>query len=160
MFRPSCAGFLSRPPRLARRCADGVHLALAVALLAVGSGSTRGQDCDGNGESDVFEIEVGVSEDCNGNGLPDACELGPVRQVVSFAEAITYAVQTRRQTVIAGDFDGDGDVDLATANMNSNDVSILVNDGKGRFDFLKGTEIYKRRLGAVERPLFRLEVAA
>mgnify|MGYP006929356172 CR=1 FL=1 len=27
-------------------------------------------------------------------------------------------------------------------------------------DFLKGTEVYKRRLGAVERPLFTLEVAA
>ena len=32
--------------------------------------------------------------------------------------------------------------------------------GLGRFDFLKGEEIYKRRLGAQERPLFRLEVAA
>lgn len=39
-------------------------------------------------------------------------------------------------------------------------ISRAVADGKGRFDFLKGTEIYKRRLGAVERPLFRLEVAA
>ncbi len=32
--------------------------------------------------------------------------------------------------------------------------------GRGRFDFLKGTESYKRRLGAVERPLYRLVVAA
>lgn len=30
--------------------------------------------------------------------------------------------------------------------------------GRGRFDFLKGSETYKRRLGAVERPLFTLHV--
>lgn len=30
--------------------------------------------------------------------------------------------------------------------------------GRRRFDFLKGTEVYKRRLGAVERPLVVLEV--
>jgi len=39
-------------------------------------------------------------------------------------------------------------------------ISRAVADGKRRFDFLKGAEVYKRRLGAVERPLFRLEVAA
>jgi len=31
--------------------------------------------------------------------------------------------------------------------------------GLGRFDFLKGEEIYKQRLGAQQRPLVRLEVA-
>lgn len=30
--------------------------------------------------------------------------------------------------------------------------------GKHRFDFLRGAEGYKRRMGAVERPLYRLEV--
>ncbi|MEE8497357.1 MAG: GNAT family N-acetyltransferase, partial [Acidimicrobiia bacterium] len=39
-------------------------------------------------------------------------------------------------------------------------INRAVMEGKGRFDFLKGTEDYKRRLGAVERPLFRLDVAA
>ena len=39
-------------------------------------------------------------------------------------------------------------------------ISRAVANGKGRFDFLKGAEDYKRRLGAVDRPLFRLEVAA
>jgi CelD/BcsL family acetyltransferase involved in cellulose biosynthesis len=38
-------------------------------------------------------------------------------------------------------------------------ISRAVAGGKGRFDFLKGAEVYKRRLGAVERPLFRLQVA-
>jgi len=39
-------------------------------------------------------------------------------------------------------------------------INRAVMEGKGRFDFLKGAEDYKRRLGAVERPLFRLDVAA
>lgn len=39
-------------------------------------------------------------------------------------------------------------------------IARTVRQGKGRFDFLKGSEPYKRRLGAVERPLYRLEVSA
>ncbi len=33
-----------------------------------------------------------------------------------------------------------------------------IDDGRQRFDFLKGAETYKRRFGAVERLLYRLEV--
>ncbi len=56
------------------------------------------------------------------------------------------------------------DVDLADLSPGIILTDFLIKravvEGKGRFDFLKGTEAYKRRLGAVERPLFRLEVAA
>lgn len=38
-------------------------------------------------------------------------------------------------------------------------IGKAASDGRSRFDFLKGDEVYKRRLGAVARPLFRLEVA-
>jgi CelD/BcsL family acetyltransferase involved in cellulose biosynthesis len=38
-------------------------------------------------------------------------------------------------------------------------VQAMSSAGRVRFDFLKGTEAYKRRLGAVERPLVTLEVA-
>jgi CelD/BcsL family acetyltransferase involved in cellulose biosynthesis len=44
---------------------------------------------------------------------------------------------------------------LVDALIHSNAAS-----GRTRFDFLKGTEVYKRRLGAVERSLVTLEVAA
>jgi len=38
-------------------------------------------------------------------------------------------------------------------------ITRTARQGKDRFDFLKGVEAYKRRLGAVERPLYRLEVS-
>jgi len=37
-------------------------------------------------------------------------------------------------------------------------ITRTARQGKARFDFLKGVEAYKRRFGAVERPLYRLEV--
>ncbi|BBA36435.1 hypothetical protein sS8_4505 [Methylocaldum marinum] len=46
-------------------------------------------DCNGNGTSDVRDIESGKASDANANHIPDACE-------------------TNR---LAGDLDGDGDVD-------------------------------------------------
>jgi CelD/BcsL family acetyltransferase involved in cellulose biosynthesis len=39
-------------------------------------------------------------------------------------------------------------------------VSRSVADGLSHFDFLKGDEVYKQRMGARERPLFRLQVSA
>ena len=46
------------------------------------------RDCDGDGDSDLYDILTGASLDANANAVPDECEL-------------------------AGDLDGDGDVDLA-----------------------------------------------
>lgn len=39
-------------------------------------------------------------------------------------------------------------------------IGRTMRSGRTRFDFLKGSEPYKRRLGAQERPLYRLSVAA
>jgi CelD/BcsL family acetyltransferase involved in cellulose biosynthesis len=39
-------------------------------------------------------------------------------------------------------------------------IERAIEDGLGRFDFLKGDEIYKFRLGAEERPLFRVRGSA
>lgn len=39
-------------------------------------------------------------------------------------------------------------------------IETAIDEGLPRFDFLKGDEVYKFRLGAEERPLFRLEVGA
>ena len=36
-------------------------------------------------------------------------------------------------------------------------IETAIEEGLPRFDFLKGDEVYKFRLGAEERPLFRLE---
>ncbi len=32
-------------------------------------------DCNGNGTSDLVDIETGLSEDCNRNGVPDECDI-------------------------------------------------------------------------------------
>ncbi|MGA1225409.1 MAG: dockerin type I domain-containing protein, partial [Phycisphaerales bacterium] len=34
-----------------------------------------GDDCNGNGLDDTYEITVGLASDCNQNGVPDACEI-------------------------------------------------------------------------------------
>ncbi len=39
-------------------------------------------------------------------------------------------------------------------------IETAIEEGLARFDFLKGDEVYKFRLGADERPLFRLEARA
>ena len=39
-------------------------------------------------------------------------------------------------------------------------IARTARQGTKRFDFLKGTETYKRRMGAVDRPLYRLVVVA
>jgi hypothetical protein len=36
-------------------------------------------------------------------------------------------------SIVAADFDSDGDIDLAVANVNSNNVSVLKNNGSGKF---------------------------
>ena len=38
-------------------------------------------------------------------------------------------------------------------------IETAISEGIGRFDFLKGDEVYKFRLGAVERPLFRVRAS-
>jgi CelD/BcsL family acetyltransferase involved in cellulose biosynthesis len=37
-------------------------------------------------------------------------------------------------------------------------IEQAIGEGIGRFDFLKGDEVYKFRLGAEERPLYRVRV--
>ena len=44
-------------------------------------------------------------------------------------------------SIAAGDFNSDGEVDLATANRLSDNVSVLVGDGAGNFDFLQTVDV-------------------
>ena len=76
---------------------------------------------------------------------------------------------TARLDVLVGDNDGyylyNSAYDSSLADLSPGIILIdsliarTVLRGRTRFDFLKGTESYKRRLGAIERPLYRLEVA-
>jgi len=53
--------------------------------------------------------------------------------LAAFAPPTTYPAGNGARAVTVGDLDGDGWKDLAVANQDSNDVSILFNDGHGRF---------------------------
>jgi hypothetical protein len=77
--------------------------------------------------------------DFNGDGRPDivASHDGDVlvflnttpigSSVLSFAPAKTFAVGTRANAVVVGDFNGDGRPDIATANNGDGTVSVLMN---------------------------------
>jgi len=48
------------------------HVFSQTAQLTVSTGAC---DCNGNGEDDLTDIDMSVSEDCNGNNRPDECEI-------------------------------------------------------------------------------------
>jgi hypothetical protein len=50
-----------------------------------------------------------------------------------FAPAANYATAPNPRSLAIGDFNEDRSYDIATANFNVNSVSILLNDGQGRF---------------------------
>ena len=107
-----------------------------VCILLAGLGTTRtviGQDCNVNGINDTIDILIGISQDCNATGIPDECEAGLPRALVRLTAPATYASDDRRQSVVAHDLDGDGDLDLITASTNADQISVLLNDGQGRF---------------------------
>ncbi len=45
----------------------------------------------------------------------------------------TYSVGDEPWSIVSADLDGDGDLDLATANRNDRKVSVLLNNGNGKF---------------------------
>jgi hypothetical protein len=54
---------------------------------------------------------------------------------------ITYNVDANPQALVVGDFNGDGNQDLATANSAENDVSVLLGQGDGYFDWWWGCTV-------------------
>ncbi len=52
-----------------------------------------------------------------------------------FADVRTFSVGTSPQSVAVGDFNGDGKPDLVVANSGSNNVSILLGNGDGTFQY-------------------------
>jgi hypothetical protein len=57
-----------------------------------------------------------------------------VKKATEFIQASTYRVGKSPMGAAPGDFDKDGDIDVAVTNNSSNSVSILLNDGTGKFD--------------------------
>jgi hypothetical protein len=80
-------------------------------------------DLDGDGDSDLAFINVGISSvtvlQNDGDGV--------------FGTVSGYGVGDNPHDLAIADLDGDGDRDLATANFHSNDVTVLRNNGAGTF---------------------------
>ena len=87
------------------------------------------QDFNGDGEDDVIFVQHG----------PDFAPYEPARNeiVLSTPEGyVTRYINGGASTFhggAAGDFDGDGDIDVATTPGQKNAISVLLNDGSGRF---------------------------
>jgi len=88
-----------------------------------------GDDCNGNGISDAYEIDAGLEADCNDNGVPDGCEL-----------AANPGLDCNGNGTLDGceggggsDCDGDGVIDECEDDCNKNgtpdDCEILAGSG-------------------------------
>jgi len=81
------------------------------------------EDFDGDGR---FDIAVSL----NGPVIGLEVFLGTPNGFVPHATAI---LEREPRGMQPGDFDGDGDLDLAVANYSSSSITVLTNDGAGRF---------------------------
>ena len=96
--------------------AKTVHLATISAVIwlvaALGAcGAVFATDCNGNGQDDDVDIDLGVSADCNGNRVPDECDL--TVPTLHAGVEIPFDGYDTDLIPIAADFDGDGALDLA-----------------------------------------------
>ncbi len=73
---------------------------------------------------------------------------GPFCNTGEYFPGGTLAVGDSPRELASGDIDGDGDFDLVVANSASNSVTVLLNNGGGRFD----TQIEVAPLGAFASP--------
>src|SRR5262245_8495141 len=55
--------------------------------------------------------------------------------VAGFSSTGPYAAGTNPIAVAVGDFNGDGKADVAVANQQSDNITVLLGDGKGTFQF-------------------------
>jgi hypothetical protein len=104
---------------------------LTLCILSVFPGVQSAADCNKNGVDDSIDIQNGVSHDCNLNSLPDECDVLPVE--LGYIEQSNIRIGKDPIDLIAADLDGDRDLDLASANETSGDVSVILNNGNGRF---------------------------
>jgi hypothetical protein len=107
-----------------------------------------GGDCDGDGRVDACEVAAGDETDCDGNGVPDVCERG---SVLSLDAPPAYFVDMQASSSIAVDLDGDGDLDLAAAPAPRGErgLSLLLNDGSGRFALRRVmAEVFAREIAS------------
>lgn len=71
-----------------------------------------------------------AGDDCNGNGIPDGEDLSPA---VNFPNRTDYTVGNGPYAVACADLNGDSAPDLAVTNASSDNISVLMNNGFGRF---------------------------
>jgi hypothetical protein len=122
---------------LDRRFRESMRSLAAAAVLGCSAFASAGgllaDDCNRNGVEDGDDLAAGTSADCNQNGFPDECEVAALR----FSRR-NQALTVRRfaRGVACADLDGDGAPDVVTggrSNDGNSTVSILHNDGDGRF---------------------------
>jgi hypothetical protein len=89
------------------------------------------QDFNGDGKDDVIFIQHG----------PDFEPFEPARNEILLSSPTGYSTSYMNGGAslfhggAAGDFDEDGDIDVVTTPGPNNEISILLNDGSGRFTF-------------------------
>lgn len=88
-----------------------------------------GDDCNGNGISDAYEVETGDETDCNGNGALDSCEIEAKPGLDCDQDGILDACQAAG----GNDCDGDGVLDDCEADCDGDgtpdDCQILEGSG-------------------------------
>lgn len=100
-------------------------------------------DCNQNGRPDSCDIQYYSSHDVNSNGMPDECEpdcnasgtpdYRDVRPSVDFRLVVKFDIGARPDELVSVDIDRDSDLDLLFSNRDSNRITIMLNDGSGRF---------------------------
>lgn len=106
-----------------------VYAGLLCAWLALGCG-TIGPEDDGAGleadPDDQTDAGPAPRAPVCGDGLAEPGEL-------CFGTGVSHAVAAETQKTLAADMDSDGDADLITAHFGPSVLTILTNDGDGRF---------------------------
>jgi hypothetical protein len=73
-------------------------------------------DCNGNGQCDDIDIQLGISTDCNFNGIPDECEAAP-ELLALVPHSASAAISTQVSLQVPGVPDGPANLELGLTTL-------------------------------------------